>query len=142
MKLFRHLAILTVVIGCGPVFGLLFPKHELKGLPVSAAEWRLADQEVMSPVPAELKNFRSGQWAKKAWHGNYVGERPMTVTVYGLPAGGWDAIQQWRVTPGKMAFLKGGYFGIAESPGASVDELARFVRGVEAALPRGNEVSR
>src|SRR5215469_1718590 len=135
MRLVRHLAILTVVIGCGPVFGLLSPQHELKGLPVSAAEWRLVDQKVLSPVPAELKNFRSGEWAKKAWRGNYIDERPITVTVYGMHAVGFDAIQQWRVTPGKMAFLKGGYFGIAESPGASQDELARFVRGVEAALP-------
>jgi hypothetical protein len=142
MKLARHLAILTVVIGCGPLFGLLFPQHELKRLPVEAAEWRLADQKVLSPVPAELKNFRSGEWATKAWRGNYAGERLMTVTVYRMPAGGFDAIQQWRVTPGKMAFLKGGYFGIAESPGASKEELARFVRGVEAALPRGNDLLR
>jgi hypothetical protein len=142
MKLVRHLAILTVAIGCGPVFGLLFPRYELKGLPVWAAKWRLADQKVLSPAPAELKSFRSGEWAKKAWRGNYVGDRPMTVTVYGMPAGGFDAIQQWRVTPGKMAFLKGGYFGIAESPGASKEELARFVRGVEAALPRGNDLLR
>ena len=142
MKLVRHLAILTLVIGCGPVFGLLFPRHELKGLPVAAAEWRLADQKILSPVPAELKNFRSGEWARKAWRGDYACARPMTVTVYGMPAGGFDAIQQWRVTPGKMAFLKGGYFGIAESPGASQGELARFVRGVEAALPRGNDLLR
>ena len=140
MKWLWRFAILTVVIGCGPIFGLLFPKQELKGLPVSAAEWRLADQAVLKPVPAEVKNFRSGEWARKAWRGTYLGERPMTVTVYGMPRGGFDAIQQWRVAPGKMAFLKGGYFGIAESPGASQEELARFVRGVEAALPAGNEI--
>ena len=66
----------------------------------------------------------------------------MTVTVYGMPRGGFDAIQQWRAAEGKMAFLKGGYFGIAESPGASQEELARFVRGVEMALPAGSEILR
>jgi hypothetical protein len=137
-----HAAIFTVVIGCGPIFGLLIPSHDLKGLPVLAAEWRLVDQTVLSPVPAELKNFRSGEWARKAWRGTYLGERPMTVTLYGMSRGGFEAIQQWSVVPGKMAFLKAGYFGIAESPGASVDELARFVRGVEAALPRGNDLLR
>lgn len=137
-----HAGILTVLIGCGPVFGLLFPRQELKGLPVSAVEWRLENQTVLSPVPAELKNFRSGEWARKAWRGTYLGDRPMTVTVYGMPRGGFDAIQEWRITPGKMAFLKGGYFGIAESPGASQEELARFVRGIEAALPGGNELLR
>lgn len=137
-----HTAILTVAIGCLPIFGLLIPSHELKALPVSAAEWRLADQKVLQRVPAELKNFRSGEWARKAWRGTYLGERPMTVTVYGMARAGFDAIQQWRVVPGKMAFLKGGYFGIAESPGASVEELARFVRGVEAALPQGNDLLR
>jgi hypothetical protein len=136
-----HVAILTAAIGCAPIFGLL-SSQELKGLPVSAAEWRLADQAVLKPVPAELRNFRSGEWARKAWRGTYLGEPPMTVTVYGMPRGGFDAIQQWRVAPGKMAFLKGGYFGVAESPGTSQEELARFVRGVEAALPRGNEILR
>jgi hypothetical protein len=136
-----HAAILMVAIGCGPIFGLL-SSRELKGLPVSAAGWRLADQAVLKPVPAELKGFRSGEWARKAWHGAYLGEPPMTVTVYGMPAGGFDAIQQWRTVPGKMAFLKGGYFGIAESAGASQEELFRFVRGVEAALPRGSEILR
>jgi hypothetical protein len=114
----------------------------LKALPVSAAEWRLADQALLKPVPAGMKNFRSGEWARKAWRGTYIGARPMTVTVYGMPRGGFDAIQQWSVTPGKMAFLKGGYFGIAESAGASQEELTRFVRGVEAALPAGNEILR
>ncbi len=64
------------------------------------------------------------------------------MTVYEMPRGGFDAIQQWSVTPGKMAFLKAGYFGVAESPGASQVELARFVHGVEMALPAGNEVLR
>ncbi len=141
MKWLWRFAILTVVIGCGPIFGLLFPRPELKALPVSAAEWRLANQAVLKPVPAEMKSFRSGEWARKAWRGTYVGERPMTVTVYETGRS-WDTIQQWRVVPGKMAFLKGGYFGVAESPGASQEELARFVRGVEVALPAGNEVLR
>jgi hypothetical protein len=132
--------ILAVAIGCAPVFGLFSP--ELKALPASAGEWRLEEQATRKPVPTEWKNFRSGEWARKAWRGKYVGEPPMAVTVYLMPRSAFDAIQQWRVAPGKMAFFKGGYFGIAESPGASQERLLRFVRGVEAALPPGNEILR
>jgi hypothetical protein len=143
MKWLLRAIILAIVISCAPDLGVF--STQLQALPVSAAEWRLANQAVLKPVPPEWKMFRSGAYARKAWRGDYVGEPPLTVTIYEMPrypAAGWSAIQQWRVQPGKMAFFKGGYFGIAESPRASSSELLRFVNAVCGALPAGNATIR
>jgi hypothetical protein len=135
-----RIAIFTVAVCCASNFGLF--SQELKGLPESAAEWRLDDQQTRTPVPAEWAQFRKNEYARKAWRGTYRGDPPMTVTVYDMQGSGFDALQQWRVTPGKLAFLKGGYFGIVESPEASAEAMTRFARGVEAALPPGSELLR
>ena len=50
----------------------------------------------------------------------------------------FDALQKWRVQPGKMAFYKGGYFGVVESA-TDKATLNRFVLAVEATLPGGDE---
>jgi hypothetical protein len=135
-----RIAIFTVAVGCASNFGLF--SQELKALPESAAEWRLADQKTRTPVPVEWAQFRKSEYARKAWRGTYRGDPPMTVAVYDMNGSGFDALQQWRVAPGKLAFLKGGYCGIVESPEAPAEVMARFAHGVEAALPPGSELLR
>jgi hypothetical protein len=131
MKWLLRVVIAGIVISA--VSGLNLFRHEMTSLPLTAAEWRLASQVVFKPVPPELRNWRSGEYARKAWRGAYVGPVPITLTVYDMPRyarTAWDAIQQWRVAPGKMAFFKNGCFGIAESPGATQEDLRRFVHAL------------
>jgi hypothetical protein len=64
----------------------------------------------------------------------------MTLTVYDLPqwgGGAFDAWQKWQTQPGKMAFFKGRYFGVVESPAADLKTLDRFTTAAEGgAVPR------
>jgi hypothetical protein len=112
--------------------GLFAP--QLNALPPSAAEWKLVEQTAIQPART-----------LKAWRASYDGTPPMTLTLYLMPwspDSAWDAIQRWRGLPGAMAFAKGRYFGVAQSPGAEQGTLKRFVQGVTAALPPGSETLR
>jgi hypothetical protein len=67
----------------------------------------------------------------------------MRLTLFYMP--GWpgatafDALQKWQILPGKMAFYKGRYFGVVESPKADRNALNRFTIAVESTLPAGGE---
>jgi hypothetical protein len=125
-------ALWLVIVGAVAIelsHGLFAP--QLNGLPPSAAEWKLVEQTAIKPSRA-----------LKAWRATYDGTPPMTLTLYQMPwspGSAWDAIQEWRTRAGAMAFAKGNYFGVAESPGADQRTLKRFVQGVTAALPPGSE---
>jgi hypothetical protein len=69
----------------------------------------------------------------KQLRGEYVGSVPVTLTVYEMPWYGhtaFDAIQQWHVLPGELAFYKSDHFGIAQSTTASQGDLYRFVHSL------------
>ena len=120
--------------------GLFVPR--LKALPPTPAEWKLVDPTVLRPLSGERPAWSGTSGALKAWRGIYDGAPPMTLTLYQMPwspGSAWDAIQEWRTLPGAMAFAKGSYFGVAESPGADQRTLKRFVQAVTRALPPGSE---
>jgi hypothetical protein len=126
MKAWWLLPVATVLIEASQ--GLFAP--QLMALPPAAAEWKLAEQAAIKPSRG-----------LKAWRATYEGLPPITLTLYLMPwspGSAWDAIQEWRTVPGAMAFAKGRYFGVAQSPGAGQDDLKRFVQGVTAALPSGS----
>jgi hypothetical protein len=107
-----------------------------------AAEWKLASSPVCSrPVPAELRIWGGTTQARRACRAEYGGAPPMSLTIYYMP--GWsgatafDAFQRWQIQPGKMAFYKGHYFGVVESPQADRNALNRFTVAVESTLPGG-----
>ena len=47
----------------------------------------------------------------------------------------FSTVQDWRPTSGKLAFYKGRFFGIAQSPTAGQRTLNKFVTAFEASLP-------
>ena len=47
----------------------------------------------------------------------------------------FSAAQDWRPTSGKLAFYKGNFFGIAQSPTADQRTLNKFVTAFEKSLP-------
>ena len=61
----------------------------------------------------------------------------MTLIVYEMPSepNAFEAVQKSRAQPGRMVFYKGRYFGVAESPGAEVRVLDRFVAAALKAMP-------
>lgn len=67
----------------------------------------------------------------------------MRLTIYYMPgwagAAAFDAFQKWQVQPGKIAFYKGHFFGVVESPKAELNTLNRFTVAVESTLPGGSE---
>jgi hypothetical protein len=120
--------------------GLFAP--QLKALPPTAAEWKLVEQTALKPSSREQPAWGGTSGALKALRGTYSGAPSITLTLYLLPwspGSAWDAIQQWHRLPGAMAFAKGRYFGVAQSPNADQGTLRRFVQGVTAALPPGSE---
>ena len=125
--------------------GLFAPR--LDGLPTAPAEWKLVDQTVLQSSSHEAKVWNGTSGALKVWRASYAGNLPagnptMKLTLYQMlwsPGSAWDAIQEWRTLPGAMAFAKGSYFGVAESPGADQRTLKRFVQAVTRALPPGCE---
>jgi hypothetical protein len=136
VKRLRHILIGAALLAA---FGsiALFPRH-WKGLPPAVMEWTLASQSVFEPPPAGLRQWNGTAGTRRAWHAEYRGSPPISLTVYelpGSPGSAFDAIQQWRPMPGRMAFSKGAYFGVAEAPGADPKVINRFVEGVAAGLP-------
>ena len=128
--------------------GLFVP--QLNGLPPAPAEWKLVDQAVLQSSSHDAKAWNGTSGALKVWRASYAGNPPagnppMKLTLYQMPwspGSAWDAIQEWRPLPGTMAFAKGSYFGVAESPGAEQRTLKRFVQAVTTALPPGSETLR
>jgi hypothetical protein len=112
-------------------------------LPGEPAGWKLtAPQNCLKPVPAGLKVWRGTAGARSVCRAEYAGSPPVKFTIYDMPnefASAFDAAQKWQPQAGKMAFFKGRYFGVAESPDADRVTLERFVVAVEATLPAGNE---
>ncbi len=117
----------------------------LEALPAPSDGWTLVTQTALDPVPAELKTSAETSRAVKAWRGTYSGTSLITITLYAMPwspGNAWDAIQRWWPAPGTMAFAKGRYFGVAESPDADQAKLRRFVQNFTARLPPGAETIR
>jgi hypothetical protein len=97
-----------------------FPKY--------AGDWTLQS----GPEPAE-----SVAGAEGAWVARYSGNPPMRLTVIRMPSqtGAFDAVQRWRAEAGKLAFYKGPFFGIVESPGADHAAMNRFAAAIQSSLP-------
>jgi hypothetical protein len=116
---------------------LLSYVHPSVSLPTGAGGWSLAAaQDCAKPVPAQLQIWRGISGASRVCRGVYRGSPEMTLTIYDLPrwgAGAFDAWQKWQAQPGKMAFYKGRYFGVVESPGADMSTLDRFTTAIEGA---------
>ena len=91
-------------------------------MPAAVAEWKRTSDA--RPVAADPK-------AVAAWSASYAGTPPIEVTVQEMSSTtlAFDKVQSWRGEPGKLAFYKERYFGIAESPGADQRTLNRFTTG-------------
>ncbi len=77
--------------------------------------------------------------ATRGWRWTYEGTPPIQLTVYRMPSqtSAFAAVQDWRPAAGQLAFYKDRYYGIAESAGAGIRTLTRFVAAVQTALPEG-----
>jgi hypothetical protein len=106
-------------------------------LPPSAADWRIEGSPACAkPVPANLRPWRGTAGALQVCTARYIGSPAMTLTIFDMPgsvgATAFDAFQKWQTQPGKLAFYKGRYFGVVESPNAGLSTLNRFTIAVEA----------
>ena len=116
----------------------------IPALSPAAAEWKLSAPQICStPLPAELRIWQGISQARRVCRAGYDGSPPMSLTIYCMPGGpggtAFDALQRWRIQPGKMAFYKGPYFGVVESPQDDRNALNRFTVAVVSALPGGAE---
>ena len=129
MKRFLHILIVAAVVGLADL--VFIPQSY--SLPPAPAGWKLASHAVYKPVPAEFKQWRGTEGALRLWRAAYEGDPPIVLSLYQMPwspGGAWDAIQKWRPQPGKLAFAKNHYFGVAEATNASPETLKRFVDSV------------
>lgn len=96
-------------------------------LPVSVGAWRLASTSAIDPMPRSDHGFLA----------HYNGEPEVALRLYQMPSQtvAFDTLQSWRGETGKLAFYKGKYFGIAESPGAGQRVLNGFVSAVQKQMP-------
>jgi hypothetical protein len=112
--------------------------------PETAAEWKLASaMDCEKPVPPRFQIWDGTRRAWRVCRTSYNGPALVTLTLYEMPespgATAFDAWQRALLEPGRMSFYKGGYFGVAQAPGADRSTLDRFVVAIEAVLPRGSE---
>jgi hypothetical protein len=112
--------------------------------PATAAEWKLSSPMVCEkPVPATFQIWDGKRGAWRVCRASYNGPGPIPLTLYEMPespgATSFDAWRRARIEPGKMSFYKGGYFGVAQAPGADKSTLDYFVVAIEAALPPSGE---
>ena len=96
-------------------------------MPASVGEWRRSgDASAATPVPRGVA----------AWSAVYDGTPRITATIHEMPSGlAFDVLQKWRPEPGKLAFFRGRYFGVAESAGTDQRALQPFVAAFEKLLP-------
>jgi hypothetical protein len=114
-------------------------------LPQKAGNATLAGPSAaVQPVPAEWTRWRGTSGATRAWQAKYTGPPDIALTLLEMPssAKAFDAFQMWQNQAGTMAFYKGQFFGVAESPGADMQTLNRFLLAIEAVLPPGDEFRR
>jgi hypothetical protein len=112
--------------------------------PPKAASWSLAAPlDCERPVPARFQIWQGTANAWRVCRAVYDGPRTVTLTLYEMPerpgATAFDTWQKSRIEPGKLAFHKGRYFGVAQAPAADAAVLDGFVVAVEATLPPGSE---
>lgn len=123
-KLFLRVVVTALFLaGCGPP-----GRSKVPVLPRTAAGWTLeADAAACSElIPS----------ARAAWRARYRGAPPVVLTVYEMPSetNGFDALQKWRPSTGRMAFYQGRYFAIAEAPGADFRTLNTFIAAVRGGM--------
>src|SRR5271157_2505617 len=127
---------LVYVMVIGSAIGILSEQRSCASpaltLPATVAEWKLAPlRDCAKPVPQRLRIWNGTLGARQACRAEYAGPVAVTFTLYDMPdtpgATAFDALQKSRTEPGKMAFFKGHYFGVAESPAADMATLNRFV---------------
>jgi hypothetical protein len=114
-------------------------------LPQKAADATLAALAgPVASVPAGWTPWRGTPGAARAWRATYTGPPDIVLTLLEMPtsAKAFDAFQMWQTQAGRMAFYKGRFFGVAESPGADMQALNRFLLQIEAVLPPGDEFRR
>jgi len=146
MRIWKR-SLCVLVFGSAAGFALEQRSCEASALmpPAAAAEWKLASgMDCERPVPQRLQIWDGTRGAWRVCRATYDGGPvPVTLTLYEMPgtpgATAFDAWQRSRIEPGKMAFFKGGYFGVAQAPGADRTTLDHFVVAIEATLPRGGE---
>jgi len=133
-RLGRLFLVVAAIAVCSDLLSYMGPSVSL---PPAAAGWSLAAaQDCARPTPAQLQAWRGISGARRVCRGVYRGSPEMILTIYDLPewgAGAFDAWQKWQTQPGKMAFYKGRYFGVVESPDADIRTLDRFITAVEGA---------
>lgn len=98
-------------------------------LPATAAEWTLD--------PASYP----GDQKPPQLTATYKGAPDITVrlTQKGNQTLAFSDVQSWRAEPGKLAFYKGSWFGVAESAGADQRLLNRFVTAFQKQLPDSSQ---
>lgn len=110
----------------------------------TVAEWTLrSPQDCVKPAPADLRIWGGTTQARRVCRAEYDGPAQMRLTLFYMPGGpgatAFDALQRWKIQPGKMAFYKGRYFGVVESSQADRNALNRFTVAVTSKLPAGTE---
>src|SRR6266498_1957426 len=105
------------------------PEIEPPRLPAKLGRWTLEykPQPLDGLIPV----------ATAGWRYSYLGVPDVTLKLYALPSqtSAFDATQKWRPAPGKLAFYKGRFFGIAEADGGQFATLNDFVTNVQPLLP-------
>ena len=138
-KRIGHVFVLAMLLGIGS--RLHSCATPLQALPSGAGEWSMRGTvHCAAPVAADLV-WRGTAGARRVCRATYTGPAEMALTVYDMPdlpgATPFDALQKWQSQPGRMAFFQGRYFGVAESPGADMQTLSRFLTAFTSALLPG-----
>ena len=99
--------------------------------PPSVAEWKIESVSTLSSgdVPATV----GGLAVEEAVVARYTGPQPLAVTFCRMKtwAGAFEAMQHWRPEPGRLAFNRGPWFVVLDSPEldfARLNSIAGFLQ--------------
>jgi hypothetical protein len=91
------------------------------------------------PFPETVSTWRLGSVGGDGskWIARYQGQPDITLDLSEMSSttAAFSAVQNWRPEPGKLAFYKGRFFGMAQSPAADQRTLNAFVTAFEKTLP-------
>lgn len=131
----RILTILTLMLSaCGPAnqsAGFRAPER-------LTPDWTLRSS---GPVPAGSAPAQYRQLGlRRAVRAEYAGAAPLTVTAYEMTtgAGAFEAMQQWRPAPGRLALYHEVWFVVLEASGVETPVLAAAADDIDQALREGD----
>lgn len=125
------MAVLVLTLSaCGPAgTSAGFPAPERLG-----PDWTL---RLSGPLPADSAPAQYRQLGlRQAVRAEYAGAAPLTITAYEMTtgAGAFEAMQQWRPAPGRLAFHHEAWFVVLEASGVETPVLAAAADEIEQAF--------